>query len=165
MANTMHRFTAKGYAVQTGAAQPSTPGRKVGRPKPVRASSGNGASTASGGEAARIYNGALMRCDCGIAPTHLVIAPSPRAANIYDAVPLRNIPPFGACNSLLNPVVLGLASTTMGQIPKPGPCTPVTQCWSNGSATEQIEGSAALQMSSNLRCSFGGLITLLTQSF
>ena len=59
----------------------------------------------------QVCMGAMMQCAMGAAPSTLI--PTPKtvmtsnmmAANIMDHVPIMNVPPFGMCQSLANPMV------------------------------------------------------------
>jgi Domain of unknown function (DUF4280) len=80
------------------------------------------------------------------------------SANIMDHVPMLNIPPFGMCNSLANPMVAAATAAAMGAL-TPMPCIPVTSApWAPGSPTVQIANMPALNDSSTLPCNWGGVI-------
>lgn len=80
--------------------------------------------------------------------------------NINDHVPLGNIPPFGMCLSLQNPMVAAQTALA-GGILTPMPCTPQTLTpWTPGSPTVLIDKAPALNDTSKLNCSWGGVITI-----
>jgi hypothetical protein len=109
--------------------------------------------------------GALMRCSFGLAPSPLVPTPKPVltsavvAANVTDHVPIANIPPFGMCVSPANPAVAAATAAALGVL-TPMPCNPVTPGpWVAGSPTVLVCGTPALNDTSVLACTWGGVIT------
>ncbi|MDD4801905.1 MAG: DUF4280 domain-containing protein [Syntrophomonas sp.] len=112
-------------------------------------------------------NGALLKCSFGMAPTPLVVLPKNRvnatmpAATITDNVPFLNIVPFGMCTSMSNPAVASATAAALGVL-TPMPCTPVTAApWTPGCTKVVIGGLPALNNSSKLMCSFGGVIEIV----
>lgn len=111
--------------------------------------------------------GAGLVCSFGVAPSSLIVLPKSQtlaegkpAANIMDNVPMVNIPPFGMCTSLANPMVATATAAALGVL-TPMPCMPVSAApWSPGSVTVQIGGAPALTNTSMCNCAFGGLITI-----
>jgi len=110
--------------------------------------------------------GAMMKCSFGAAPSTLVVLPANAvltgtpAANIMDNKPIVNIPPFGMCNSMSNPVVAAATAAALGAM-TPMPCVPLTTApWAPGSATVLIANMPALNNSSKLMCSWGGIIEI-----
>ncbi|CAD5369294.1 conserved hypothetical protein [Rubrivivax sp. A210] len=110
--------------------------------------------------------GALMKCSFGMAPSSLIPTPktvmssSMVAANILDHKPLMNIMPFGACQSLANPMVASATAAAMGVL-TPMPCIPMTMApWVPGAPTVLLCGSPALNDSSKLMCNWGGVIAI-----
>jgi len=110
--------------------------------------------------------GAMMQCSFGMAPASLI--PTPKTvmssnmvdANIMDHVPLMNIPPFGACQSLANPMVAAATAAALGVL-TPMPCIPVTVApWAPGSPTVLLCGMPALNDSSKLMCMWAGVISI-----
>ena len=76
--------------------------------------------------------------------------------------PLVNIPSFGMCNSLANPMVAAATSAAMGVL-TPVPCIPATAApWAPGSPTVIYGGVPALNTSSKLMCNWAGVIEILT---
>ena len=115
----------------------------------------------------QVCMGATLKCSFGMAPSSLVVLPLNRvmtsnkpAANILDHIPMTNIMPFGACQSLANPQVAAATSAAMGVL-TPQPCIPVTTSpWAPGAATVMIANQPALDTPSKLVCSLGGQISI-----
>jgi hypothetical protein len=111
--------------------------------------------------------GAMMMCSFGAAPSSLVVLPTNRvmaggvpAANIMDYAPIVNIPPFAMCNSPSNPTVAAATAAAMGVL-TPMPCVPVTAApWVPGAPTVLIGNMPALDSTSKLMCSWGGVIQI-----
>jgi len=83
------------------------------------------------------------------------------AATIMDNIPFTNILPFSMCTSLANPAVASATSAAMGVL-TPMPCTPVTAApWAPGCPTVLIANKPALNDSSKLMCSYGGVIQIV----
>jgi hypothetical protein len=115
-----------------------------------------------------VVMGAMMSCSFGMAPSSLVVIPkgSPTlatnmpAATIMDNVPIVNIPPFGMCQSMANPMVASATAAAQGVL-TPMPCLPViTAPWAPGSPTVLIGGNPALNNSSQAMCNWAGVITI-----
>jgi hypothetical protein len=88
------------------------------------------------------------------------MAGGPNAANIMDNIPCMNIMPFAMCSSPANPTVAAATAAALGVL-TPMPCVPVTAApWTPGSPTVLIGGMPALNDSSKLMCSFGGVISV-----
>ena len=115
----------------------------------------------------QVVAGALCQCRFGAAPSALGVLPSnmtnavgPAAANIMDNKPFVNILPFGTCSSLANPTVASATTAAQGVL-TPMPCIPVTSApWVPGSPTVMIGGLPALNDSSQLMCSWAGVISI-----
>lgn len=112
----------------------------------------------------QVCMGALLQCSFGMAPSSLVVLPTNRVttqtpdANIMDHVPMMNIMPFGMCQSPSNPMVAAATAAALGVL-TPMPCIPVTPApWAPGCATVMIANMPALNNSSKLMCSWGGVI-------
>lgn len=112
----------------------------------------------------QVCMGALLKCSFGLAPSSLMVLPKNRVltqtpdANIMDNIPMVNILPFGMCQSLANPAVAAATTAALGVL-TPMPCIPATAApWAPGSATVTIASMPALNNSSKLMCSFGGVI-------
>ena len=111
-----------------------------------------------------VCSGAMLKCPFGSAPSTLSVLPAnlvqsgAPSANIMDHVPMLNIPPFGMCNSLANPMVAAATAAAMGAL-TPMPCIPVTSApWAPGSTTVQLANMPALNDSTTLPCNWGGVI-------
>ena len=99
-------------------------------------------------------------CTYSVLPTNLVQASNMCAANIQDKIPYVNVPGFIMCTSLSNPAVASATAAAAGVL-TPQACTPMLAApWAPGSATVQIGGQPALNNTSTLNCSFGGVITV-----
>ena len=115
----------------------------------------------------QVCMGAMMQCSFGVAPSSLVVLPTnrvmaggPPAANIMDHAPIVNVPPFGMCQSPSNPTVAAATAAAMGVL-TPMPCVPVTAApWIVGAPTVLIGNMPALNSTSKLMCSWGGVIQL-----
>ncbi len=111
--------------------------------------------------------GALCQCSFGIAPSSLIITPENKVigsnmamATIMDNVPIKNIMPFGMCQSLANPTVASATTAALGVL-TPMPCVPViTAPWTPGAPTVLIANKPALNNSSKLMCAWGGVIQI-----
>ncbi|MDQ1712823.1 MAG: hypothetical protein QOF85_2699 [Solirubrobacterales bacterium] len=106
----------------------------------------------------------MMQCTFGVAPSTLVVIPKGPpviiegrpAATILDMAPMANIPPFGVCNSLANPLVAAATAAALGVL-TPMPCTPIPAGpWKPGAVKTMINGSPALTAGCTLNCAFGG---------
>lgn len=111
-----------------------------------------------------VCSGAMLKCPFGSAPSTLNVLPANRvlsgapSANIMDHVPMLNVPPFGMCNSLANPMVAAATAAALGAL-TPMPCIPATSApWAPGSPTVLIANMPALNDSSTLMCNWGGVI-------
>lgn len=112
--------------------------------------------------------GAMMQCTFGVAPSSLIVLPQNRvltskvpAATIMDNKPIVNVPPFGMCSSIANPTVAAATAAALGVL-TPMPCVPVTPApWAPGSPTVLVGGVPALNISSKLMCTWGGVISIV----
>jgi hypothetical protein len=111
--------------------------------------------------------GAMMQCSFGAAPSTLIVTPENMvtsvnmpSATIMDNIPVKNIPPFGVCTTQSNPAVAAATAAALG-VPTPAPCVPVTAApWAPGSPTVMIRNKPALNNSSKLMCTWGGVIQI-----
>ncbi|NMO18642.1 DUF4280 domain-containing protein [Pyxidicoccus fallax] len=115
----------------------------------------------------QVVTGATLQCSFGAAPSTLVVAPvnkvlaSTPAANILDNKPLVNIPPFGMCQSLANPMVASATAAAMGVL-TPMPCIPATAApWTPGCPKVLIGNMPALDSNSKCLCTWGGVIQVV----
>lgn len=112
-------------------------------------------------------SGAMLKCPFGLAPSTLSVLPlnltmtGAPAANIMDNKPMMNVPPFGMCNSMANPMVIAATAAALGAL-TPMPCIPMTMApWVPGAPTVLIGNMPALNNSSKLMCMWGGVIEIL----
>lgn len=110
--------------------------------------------------------GAMLQCSFGVAPSTLVVLPAncvltgTPAANIMDNKPMVNVPPFGMCQSMANPMVAAATAAALGVL-TPMPCIPVTTApWIVGAPTVLIGNMPALNNTSRLMCNWGGVIQI-----
>jgi hypothetical protein len=109
--------------------------------------------------------GATLQCSFGMAPSSLVVLPLNRTlkggmpvANITDNIPMVNIPPFGLCSSLANPMVAGATAAALGVL-TPMPCVPVPAGpWITGAPTVLLGNMPLLTNDSRLVCAWGGVV-------
>lgn len=116
--------------------------------------------------ALQVCMGAMMACSFGAAPSSLIVLPTNRtmtgtpAATIMDHAPIVNIPPFGMCSSIANPVVASATAAALGVL-TPMPCVPATAApWAPGAATVLIGNMPALDSTSKLMCNWAGVIQI-----
>ena len=114
-----------------------------------------------------VVMGSTIMCTFGLAPSTLVVAPAKRTmagampvATITDCIPIANIPPFGMCTTLSNPMVASLTAAALGVL-TPAPCIPVTTPWAPGSPTVLVGGIPAVNNTSKCMCAYGGSISVL----
>src|SRR3954465_7098423 len=114
----------------------------------------------------QVCMGAMLQCSFGVAPSSLVVLPQNRVltgtpdANIMDNKPLVNIMPFGMCSAPSNPAVAAATAAALGVL-TPMPCVPVTPApWAPGAPTVLIADMPALDNSSKLMCTWGGVIQI-----
>jgi len=115
-----------------------------------------------------VCTGAQLQCSFGASPSALAVPPAhqvmtgPPAATIMDNIPITNVPPFGMCSTESNPAVAA-ATAAAGGAMTPVPCMPVlTAPWTPGSPTVMIGNLPALNQTSMLTCSWGGVIQILS---
>ena len=114
--------------------------------------------------------GASLQCiPFGLTPSSLIVTPKgslvtaagPLAATIMDFVPLVNIPPFGMCRSILNPVVASATAAAFGVL-TPMPCVPAPiGPWKPGALKVKINNIPALTSTSICNCMWGGVIQII----
>ena len=115
----------------------------------------------------QVCMGAMMQCSMGVAPSSLTILPTNKvmtsskpAATIMDHKQMVNVLPFGMCKSPANPMVAAATAAALGVL-TPMPCIPATAApWVPGSPTVLIGNMPALNDSSKLMCSYGGVISI-----
>ena len=105
----------------------------------------------------------LCMCSFGAAPGTLsvtsqqtVLTCGQLQATIQDNV----FPTFGMCSSLANPAVAS-ATTAAAGVLTPQPCVPVIAApWTPGAPTVLVGGKPLLNNTSQLLCSYGGVIQM-----
>ena len=122
--------------------------------------------------AMQVCAGAMLQCSFGTVPSALLVTSEKKvltttpAANIMDHVPIKNIVSFGMCNTQSNPAVAAVTSAATAAAlgvytPTPAPCVPATASpWAPGSPTVMICNQPALNDTSKLTCSYGGVISI-----
>lgn len=113
-----------------------------------------------------VCTGTLAQCAMGAAPMPLTfINPMLNTTGIpvgciLDMAPFLNIPTFGVCKSLANPMTAALTAAAWGVF-TPGPCIPVPAgIWIPVKPT--VTGSTAPIITSDcmLMCGYGGCIKI-----
>ncbi|RLC25816.1 MAG: DUF4280 domain-containing protein [Deltaproteobacteria bacterium] len=120
----------------------------------------------------QVCAGAMLQCSFGVAPSSLVVTPENKvltttpAANIMDHKPIKNIISCGMCTTQSNPAVAAATSAATSAAlgvytPTPAPCVPATASpWAPGAPTVLIGNQPALNDTSTLTCTYGGVITI-----
>ena len=81
-------------------------------------------------------------------------------ATIMDNKPFVNIPPFGLCMSLANPITAAQTAAALGVL-TPGTCTPVMPApWIPGAPTMLVASQPLLTQTSTCMCAYGGVVTI-----
>ena len=114
-----------------------------------------------------VCTGAMLQCSMGLAPSTFAVLPDKRVmvsnmpmANIMDFKPMVNIPPFGMCQSMANPVVASATAAAYGVL-TPMPCIPVPAGpWIPGEATVMVANMPALTSDCKLMCNWAGSISI-----
>ena len=113
-----------------------------------------------------VTQGAMLMCSFGLAPATLsVLPPRPTvegklAATITDIAPGVNIPPFGMCTSLVNPMVAAATAAALGVL-TPMPCVPMpVGPWKPPAAQTTMNGIPALTLGATCNCAYAGVITI-----
>ncbi|HEX8406728.1 MAG TPA: DUF4280 domain-containing protein [Duganella sp.] len=116
--------------------------------------------------AQQVCSGAMLKCSFGLAPGTLMVLPASQVttvmpdANVMDNKPMVNILPFGMCTSLANPTVAAATAAALGVL-VPMPCVPMTAApWMPGAPTVLLGNLPALNNSSKLMCTAGGVIEI-----
>ena len=100
----------------------------------------------------------LTPAPLNVLPLNRVLAQGPPAGNIMDNKPLVNIPPFGMCRSVANPVVASATAAALGVL-TPMPCVPMTPAPWISTAKVLVGGAPIITKSSKCLCTWGGQIT------
>lgn len=116
--------------------------------------------------AQQVCMSANLQCSFGAAPGTLMVLPvtcvmtGTPSANIMANAPMVNILPFGMCQSPSNPTVAAATAAALGVL-TPMPCVPVTPGpWAPGAATVMLANMPALDSTSKLMCTWGGVIQI-----
>jgi hypothetical protein len=115
-----------------------------------------------------VCQGALLACTFGAAPSTLVVTSQTKVqiggapvASITDFAPMTNIPTFGMCSSLANPVVVAATAAALGVL-TPMPCVPATTApWVPGSTSVDAGGHPAVDMGCHNLCMWAGVISVI----
>lgn len=115
-----------------------------------------------------VCTGAILKCTMGTSCPKLKATPKNVSltgkdqANIADYVPGENIPSFGRCRSLAYPPTASATAAHHGKL-TPMPCFPGTcPFWSTVDKNSLICGQPALLEIATLKCSFGGIISIVS---
>lgn len=114
-----------------------------------------------------VCNTAMLMCSFGVAPSTLMVTPENMvnasnmpAATIMDNIPMKNILPFGMCNTISNPAVAAATAAKLGVF-TPAACIPVIPApWVPGSVTVMIRSKPALNSTCKAMCTWGGVISV-----
>ena len=113
-----------------------------------------------------VCGGAKLMYSFGMAPSVMNVLPNNKTmtsmplANIMDNKPMVNILPFGMCTCPSNPTVASATAAALGVL-TPMPCVPaITAPWAPGSPTVMIGTFPALNNTSKLICTYGGIIQI-----
>lgn len=113
-----------------------------------------------------VVTGATALCTMGMASSTLNFIPPPvvsgptQAGKIVDTIPFLNVPPFGECISILNPLVAAATSADLGVL-TPAACIPTPAGpWSPGSAAVFLGGIPIVDASCVLNCAYAGVIMI-----
>ena len=114
-----------------------------------------------------VATGAMLQCSFGVAPSTLNVLPMANVmaekkpmASIMDKNPFVNVPPFGVCSSLANPITAAQTAAALGVL-TPGACLPVIPApWVPGSPQTKVGGKPALTDASTCNCAYGGVIQI-----
>lgn len=114
----------------------------------------------------QVCAGGMLMCTGGVAPSALGVVPLGRplagapAANIADVAPVVNVPPFGMCQLVANPMVAAATAAALGVL-TPAPCVPAPAgTWTPGNPKVLVGGLPALTSDSVLLCAWGGVISV-----
>ena len=114
-----------------------------------------------------VCNGAKMQCAFGDSSATLTVLPNKKilednqpAANIMDFTPMMNIPPFGKCITLSNPLVAAATAKNSGVL-EPQPCIPIPiMPWTPGQSNVLMGNLPACLDTCRTTCMWGGMISI-----
>ena len=115
-----------------------------------------------------VCGGSPTQCSFGMTPSVLNVTPENKVlgnapiACMNDNIVMKNIMPFGMCMSLSNPMVAAATAAALGVL-TPQPCLPVIAApWAPPLPKVLIGSTPAISMDSQLMCSYGGIIKLIS---
>lgn len=112
-----------------------------------------------------LTTGCLLECSMGIGKAPFIADELPGApkesgltvATIVQCKPMMNIPTFGMCNSLANPITAAATAAAQGVL-TPGACVPVPTPWVPGALSANMIGLPLALADAKSACAYGGLI-------
>lgn len=116
-----------------------------------------------------VCNGAKIACSFGTGPKTMMVLPLNRVltantkpiANNLDIIPFLNIPPFGSCMSIANPMVIAATAAAFGVL-TPQPCIPIpVSPWSPAAIKTKIGGNPVVLANSKTMCAWAGSISVV----
>jgi hypothetical protein len=110
-----------------------------------------------------VVTGASLQCTMGTTPATFTASGTQDSATSPAGV-ITDVGPscvlsFGLCQSPSNPQVAS-ATAAAGGVLTPQPCVPVLSPWTPGSSRVTIQGTPALDDSSQCTCSWAGTISV-----
>ena len=116
-----------------------------------------------------VCGGSQLKCSMGDSTSNLSVQPKGLVrlflqgkdiATVCDCKPMKNIFPFGQCQSILNPQVAAATAANWGKL-QPMPCVPqIPLKWIGGSVDVNALGWPVLTENSILMCMWGGKIEI-----
>jgi hypothetical protein len=111
--------------------------------------------------------GAQLMCAFGTSPSALLVTPENKVlfenkpvATMQDAIPMKNIMPFGMCTTLTNPIVAAQTAAALGVL-TPTACIPViVGTWIPPVPTVLIAGKPAIDQTAKCMCAWGGVVQI-----
>ncbi|MEG2104791.1 MAG: DUF4280 domain-containing protein [Oscillospiraceae bacterium] len=112
-----------------------------------------------------VVSGATIACSNGTTPGQLMsqsaikIGGAP-ALTTKDITPITNVSPCGNCTSLTFPATASATAAALGVL-TPMPCIPAPLSIWTCSGTPLVGGSPGLSTAGNLKCAYGGIISIV----
>jgi hypothetical protein len=110
-----------------------------------------------------VVTGASLQCTMGTTPATFTASGTQDSAmspaGVITDVDPSSIPSFGLCQSPANPQVASATAAADGVL-TPQPCVPVLSPWTPGSSRVTIQGTPALDDSSQCMCSWAGTVSV-----
>lgn len=107
-----------------------------------------------------------MSCTFGAAPATLnatpmaIVTAMTQVGTIMNFTPMADIPTFGMCSSIANPMVAAATAAALGVL-TPMPCIPMTVTpWITGSTAVFTGGFPTLDSSCKAMCMWAGVISI-----